>query len=65
MKCLRCETKMKHYAFNQNLEIHGIWHKPNPFLTERQQPHNPQSVYICDNCGYVEFSMNLCENPDI
>lgn len=65
MQCLRCNTKMKHYKFTQNLNIHGDWYTPQPFFAERQEPHNPQSVYICENCGYVEFNMNPCENPDI
>ena len=65
MQCLRCNAEMKHYKFNQNLNIYGCWHKPNPFSTEQQKPHNPHSVYICDNCGYVEFSMKDCDNPDV
>ena len=65
MQCLRCNTKMKHYQFNQSLNIYGAVHNLQPFLAERREPHNPQSVYICENCGYVEFNMNPCENPDI
>ena len=65
MQCLRCNTTMKHYKFDTNLNIYGAWHKPNSFLANRQIPHNPQSVYVCENCGYVEFNMHSCENPDI
>lgn len=65
MQCLRCNTTMKHYKFTQNLDIYGASYKPNSFLAYAQKSHNPQSVYICENCGYVEFSMNPCENPDI
>ena len=66
MKCLRCQNEMKHYEFNQNLGIYGAPYNPNPFsIVENQKPHNPKSIYICDNCGYVEFSMNPCENPDV
>lgn len=65
MQCLRCNSTMKHYKFTQNLNIYGATHKPNSFFADQQKQHNPQSVYICENCGYVEFSMNSCENPDI
>ena len=65
MQCLRCQTEMKHYQFDQNLNIHGSWHKPQPFSAEERKSHNPQSVYVCDNCGYMEFSTKTCENPDI
>ena len=65
MNCLRCNKEMKHYVINKDLNIYGSWYKPDSFLTERQKLHNPQSVYVCDSCGYVEFSMNPCENPDI
>lgn len=65
MKCLRCNSEMKHYEFNQNINIYGKRHKPNSFSTEIQIPHNIHSVYVCDNCGYMEFSTKYCENPDI
>ena len=65
MKCLRCDTEMKHYPFNANFGIYGAWNKPHPFANETQTPHNPHSVYICDNCGYVELSTKECEDPDI
>lgn len=65
MECLRCKTKMKHYEFNQDFNIYGSWYKAQPFSTERQKQHNPHSVFICENCGYVEFSTKYCKNPDI
>lgn len=65
MKCLRCKTEMKHYPFNQNFKIYGKEHQENLFSPVHQKPHNPRSVYICDNCGYVEFSTNDCEESDI
>ena len=65
MQCLRCKTTMKHYKLYTNLNIFGALHKPDLFSPDKQTPHSPQSVYICENCGYVEFSMHSCENPDI
>lgn len=65
MKCLRCNSEMKHYPCNLNFGIYGDWNKPHPFSNEVQIPHNPHSVFICDNCGYVEFSTKDCDSPDI
>lgn len=65
MKCLRCNTEMKHYPFNQDLRIFGSEHKPHSFAPITQTPHNPNSVYICNTCGYVEFSTKHCEKSDI
>lgn len=65
MKCLRCNAKMKHYELEKIFNIYGAKHKPTPFSNEIQKPHNPRSVFICDECGYVEFSMKECEEPDI
>ena len=65
MKCLRCQNEMKHYQFNQDFNIYGEWYRPNDFSAKQKNPHNPKSVYVCDNCGYVEFSINPCENPDV
>lgn len=65
MQCLRCKTKMKHYNCTPNLKIVGAWHKPNQFSPEIQLSHNIHSVYICEQCGYSEFNVNPCENPDI
>ena len=56
---------MKHYQFNQDFNIYGEWYRPNDFSAKQKNPHNPKSVYVCDNCGYVEFSINPCENPDV
>ncbi len=56
---------MKQYPFDQNLKIHGSCYKPNPFAPEEQRSHNPHSVFVCDNCGYMEFSTKACETSDI
>ena len=65
MKCLRCNSEMKHYPCNSNFGIYGTCHKPNLLSNKAQTPHNPHSVYICEKCGYVEFSTKYCENSDI
>ncbi len=65
MKCLRCQTEMKQYKFNQNLKIYGSVHKSSFSSIEQQISHNPHSVFICDNCGYMEFNIKYCENSDI
>lgn len=66
MQCLRCNAEMKHYDFQSKFTIAGSVNKPNLFSsTTEQHYYNPQSVYICNECGYVEFSMRPCENPDV
>ena len=65
MKCLRCKAEMKHYPFNLNLGIYGKEHQDNLFSSIYQEPHNPHSVYVCEECGYVEFSTKDCEKSDI
>ena len=65
MQCLRCDSQMKHYKLEQKFDIYGSWHKTISIMAEQQIPHNPHSVYICDNCGYVEFSTKYCDNPDV
>lgn len=65
MQCLRCQTEMKHYDFNQDFHIYGAWHQSDSFSAECQKPHNPQSIYVCDNCGYMELSTKPCEESDI
>lgn len=65
MDCLRCQSKMKHYELNEEFSIYGKEHKINGSSTIGQTPHNPHSVYVCDKCGYVEFSTKICENSDI
>ena len=65
MQCLRCKTEMKHYDFQSKFKIVGSENKPHPFSPTEQHFYNPQSVYICNECGYMEFSIKPCENPDI
>lgn len=65
MKCLRCNAEMNHYPCEINFKIFGVKHKPHPFAPQTQTSHNPHSVYICDKCGYIEFSTKDCEKPDI
>lgn len=57
MKCLRCQTEMKQYQINKELGIVGTEHKEDMFATN-QTSYNPQSAYICNNCGYVEFNIH-------
>ena len=63
MKCLRCGTEMKQYEVNGNLGIYGAEHKSGTAILQTQ--HNPQSVFECEKCGYMEFSSKKCNNPDI
>lgn len=65
MQCLRCKVEMKHYPFNINLSIEGVEHQPHIFSPKTRISHNPRSVYVCDNCGYVEFSTKDCKKSDI
>ena len=65
MKCLRCSNEMKHYPINAELRIFGKEHRETPFSPLQQKPHNPNSVYCCEKCGYMELSSITCEDPDI
>lgn len=65
MKCLRCQSEMKHYDFKSRFTIEGAESERKPFQPYIWYSYNPQSVYICKECGYVEFSINPCENPDV
>lgn len=65
MKCLRCDSEMKQYKLEPPFVICGAEHKPHPFLPKQKTPHNLHSVYICDECGYAEFSTKYCDNPDV
>lgn len=65
MKCLRCQFLMKQYPVNMDFGIWGKWHSPGGNQAEAQLSHNPQSVYICEKCGYVEFNMNECSEYNI
>lgn len=65
MECLRCHNEMKHYELKPDFKIYGLEHQPSLFSAKTQLPHHIHSVYICDNCGYVEFSTKLCEKSDI
>ena len=65
MQCLRCKNEMEQYPFNSNLGIYGEEYKAHPGSSVCQQSHNPRSVYVCDHCGYMEFSVNQCEESNI
>ncbi len=60
MKCLRCGAEMKQYS-----KVIGIYgaeqHDMGRYF---ENPHNINSVYICEECGYAEFSIHECNNPD-
>lgn len=62
MKCLRCKAEMKQYIVNKNLGIMGPTQIDPIFRDGRFEiPHNPNSAFICEECGYVEFSMKEYE----
>ncbi len=66
MNCLRCNTEMKHYELNQQINVHGAGYISSPFNPiTNYDPHNIHSVYICGNCGYAELSTKYCDNPDV
>ena len=65
MKCLRCKAEMKHYPFARDWGIYGKVHQENMFSPITEIPHNPSSVYICEDCGYIELSTKECEESDI
>ena len=65
MKCLRCGAQMKHYKWQNPYTIYGKEHRPNQFSAIQQEPHNPQSIFECEECGYCELSTKVCEEPDI
>lgn len=65
MNCLRCNSEMKHYKLNNIFNVFGREHRESNYATEVQIPHNPHSVFVCDECGYCELSTKVCDNPDI
>ena len=65
MKCLRCNTEMNHYKLNKDWQIYGREYNPGNGYAIRQNPHNPQSIYECPECGYLDLSSKYCENEDI
>lgn len=65
MECLRCGEKMKHYKLNNIFSVYGKLHKEIGYGTEVQKSHNPNSIFVCDECGYCELSMRKCEESDI
>ena len=66
MKCLRCQNEMKYYELEPSIKVQGTLNKSqHPFTPDIMYFHDINSVYICDNCGYTEFSTNICENSDI
>ena len=65
MECLRCKAEMKHYKLNKDFGIYGKVHDPGNGYAKCQSPHNPHSIYVCDECGYMELSSKTCENEDI
>ena len=56
---------MKQYKLNRDLGIYGKEYNPGNGYAIRQNPHNPQSIYECPECGYMELSSKRCENEDI
>lgn len=66
MQCLRCNTEMKHYNLNSQINVYGAAYQSSPFNPViNNNTHNIHSVYICDNCGYSELSTRYCDEPDI
>lgn len=65
MKCLRCQTDMKQYKIDKNFGVYGAEHKEMSIGPICQTSHNPKSIYLCDNCGYMELSRNECISKDI
>lgn len=65
MKCLRCGAEMKHYRLNNVFNVYGKDYKMGYFSPVLSEPHNPHSIFECDECGYCELSTKICEEPDI
>ena len=65
MKCLRCGEMMKHYKLNKIFNVYGKEHKNVNYSCVVSEPHNPQSIYECESCGYCELSTKFCEEQDV
>lgn len=59
--CLRCGSEMKHYPLHTKVQFIELPKAPNLLSSNTQTLHGIRSVYVCDTCGYVEFSMRECE----
>ncbi len=53
---------MKHYPLHTRVEYVESHEAPNLLLPNSQTLHVIRSVYVCDKCGWVEFSMRDCES---
>ena len=62
MQCLRCGSELKHYPLRTRVEYVESHEAPNLLLPNSQTLHVIRSVYVCDKCGWVEFSMRDCES---
>ena len=61
MRCLRCDSEMKQCKCIVDL---GIYEPTNTSIchsSTEQVSRNPRVVYICENCGYMEFNAKRSE----
>lgn len=57
MNCIKCGNKMVRGTINTRIDIWGAEEFHPPFATS-QKSYSPVYVYVCEECGYMEFYTN-------
>ena len=54
MDCVKCGTEMVKGTINTRIDIWGKEEICPPF-SPTQKSYSPVYVYVCEECGYMEF----------
>ena len=54
MNCVKCGTEMVKGTINTRIDIWGE-EKIYPPYAPTQTSYSPMYVYVCEECGYMEF----------
>ena len=57
MDCVKCGTEMVKGIINTRIDIQGKEEICPPF-SPKLKSYSPVYVYVCEECGYMEFQTN-------
>lgn len=57
MNCVKCGNEMVKGTINTRIDIWGE-EKIRPPFAPTQTSYSPMYVYVCEECGYMEFYTN-------
>ena len=57
MDCVKCGNEMVKGTINTTIDIWGDEQRRPPFAPF-QKSYSPVYVYVCEECGYMEFYTN-------